>query len=106
MEENVKTRYNAIIIGSGIIGCSIAFELSKKDWKTLNVDKLTAAGLGSTANSCAVVRVDYSTLEGTAIAYESYQYWNKWSNYLGVKDPNGLAKFIKRACKSRPGLAA
>jgi sarcosine oxidase subunit beta len=106
MEKNVKTKSNAIIIGSGIIGCSIAFEQSKKDWKTLNVDKLTAAGLGSTSNSRTVVRVHYSTLEGTAIAYESYQYLNKWSNYLGVKDPNGLAKFIKRACRSRPGLAA
>ncbi len=92
----MKTKYNAIIIGSGIIGCSIAFELSKKGWKTLNVDKLAAAGLGSTANSCAVVRVHYSTLEGTAVAYESYQYWDDWSNYLGVEDPNGLAKFIKR----------
>jgi len=95
-EKKVKTKYNAIIIGSGIIGCSIAFELSKKGWKTLNVDKLAAAGLGSTANSCAVVRVHYSTLEGTAVAYESYRYWNDWTNYLGVEDPNGLAKFMKR----------
>jgi sarcosine oxidase subunit beta len=92
----VRTKYSAIIIGSGIIGCSIAFELSKKGWKTLNIDKLTAAGLGSTANSCAVIRVHYSTLEGTAVAYESYRYWNDWANYLGVDDPSGLAKFHKR----------
>jgi sarcosine oxidase subunit beta len=51
----MNPKYNAVIIGSGIIGCSIAFELSKKGWKTLNVDKLASAGLGSTANSCAVV---------------------------------------------------
>jgi sarcosine oxidase subunit beta len=92
----MKTSYDAIIIGSGIIGCSIAFELSKKGWKTLNIDKLAAAGCGSTANSCAVVRVHYSTLEGTAVAYESYQYWNDWADYLGAEDPNGLAVFIKK----------
>jgi sarcosine oxidase subunit beta len=92
----MKTKYNAIIIGSGIIGCSIAFELSKKGWQTLHIDKLAAAGLGSTANSCAVVRVHYSTLDGTAVAYESYQYWNDWANYLGVEDPTGLAEFHKR----------
>jgi glycine/D-amino acid oxidase-like deaminating enzyme len=40
MERKVKTKYDAIIIGSGIIGCSIAFELSKKGWKTLNVDNI------------------------------------------------------------------
>ena len=43
--------YDAIIIGSGIIGCSIAFELGKLGWNTLNVDKLSAAGNGSTANT-------------------------------------------------------
>jgi len=92
----MSTSYDTITIGSGIIGCSIAFELSKIGWKTLNIDKLAAAGSGSTANSCAIVRVHYSTLEGTALAYESYQYWNDLANYLGVEDPNGLAKFMKR----------
>ena len=92
----MKTQYDAIIVGSGIIGCSIAFELAKKGWKTLNVDKLAGAGMGSTSNSCAVVRVHYSTVDGTAVAYESYQYWKDWSNYLGAKDPSGLAKFLER----------
>ena len=89
-------KYDTIIIGSGIIGCSIAFELSKKGLKTLNVDKLSASGNGSTSNSCAVVRVHYSTVDGTALAYESYKYWDEWEGYLGVKDPQGMAKFFKR----------
>jgi glycine/D-amino acid oxidase-like deaminating enzyme len=88
-------QYDAIIIGSGIIGCSIAYELAQKGQKTLNVDTLPAAGYGSTSNSCAVIRVHYSTLEGTAIAYESYFYWDKWADYLGVEDKSGLAKFFK-----------
>jgi sarcosine oxidase subunit beta len=92
----MKKDYDAIIIGAGIIGCSIAFELSKTGFKTLNIDKLTAAGSGSTANSCAVIRVHYSTLDGTAVAYESYLYWDEWEKYLGVKDPQGLAQFYKR----------
>ena len=50
---------DAIIIGSGIIGCAIAFEMSKAGYKTLNIDKLGDAGLGSTSNSCALVRLTY-----------------------------------------------
>ncbi len=92
----MNKNYDAIIIGAGIIGCSIAFELSKKGLKTLNVDKLSASGSGSTANSCAVIRVHYSTVDGTALAYESYKYWDEWETYLGVKDPQGMAKFFKR----------
>lgn len=92
----LKTKiYDAIIIGSGIIGCNIAFELAKKGWKTLNVDRLPSAGSGSTSNSCAVIRVHYSTIDGTAMAYESFFYWNDWSNYLSVKDPMGTAHFYK-----------
>jgi len=88
--------YDAVIIGAGIMGSSIAYELSKKGWKTLNVDKLDAAGQGSTANTCAVIRVHYSTVDGTAVAYESYKYWDQWEDYLGVKDPLGTAVFNKR----------
>lgn len=34
-------------------------------------------------------------LEGTAVVYASYQYWNEWAKYLGVKDPQEMAKFLK-----------
>ena len=59
-------RYDAIIIGAGVIGGATAFELAKKGWKTLNVDKLPASGYGSTSNSCAIVRAHYSTYDGVA----------------------------------------
>jgi sarcosine oxidase subunit beta len=85
-------KYDAIIIGAGIIGASIAFELAKKGYRTLNVDKLNAAGAGSTVNTCAVIRTHYSTLEGTAMAYESYLHWKNWPDYLGVEDERGYAE--------------
>ena len=47
---------DVIIIGAGIIGCATAFELAKKGYHTLNIDKLPAAGYGSTSNSCALIR--------------------------------------------------
>ena len=85
-------KYDNIIIGAGISGAAIAYELSKKGYRTLNVDKLAAAGYGSTSNTCAIIRTHYSTLEGTAIAYESYFYWKDWENYIVVEDESGLAK--------------
>ena len=75
-----------IIIGSGIIGAAIAFEASKKGFKTLTLDKLAVAGYGSTSNTCAIIRTHYSTWEGTAIAYESFFYWKNWREYLEVDD--------------------
>ena len=88
-------KYDAIIIGAGIIGNCIAFELAKKGWKTLSVDKLSGSGFGSTAASCAIVRAHYSTRDGVAFAYEGFKIWDKWADYLELEDPDGMAEFKK-----------
>src|SRR3954453_9045663 len=85
-------RADAIIIGAGVIGAAIAFELSKRGYKTLNIDKLPASGYGPTSNSCAIVRAHYSSREGVAMAYEGFFYWKDWENYLVVVDDQGTAK--------------
>ena len=89
----MSKKYDAIIIGAGIIGCCVAFELSKRGKKTLNIDKLPASGYGSTSNSCAIIRLYYSTPDGVATAREGYYYWQDWPFYLGLgaRDPKGLA---------------
>jgi len=90
--------YDAIIIGAGIIGASIAFELSKRGKKTLNVDMLPAAGYGSTSYSCAIIRTHYSNLDSTALAYENFFRWQDWAGHLGVEDELGFAKFHQPGC--------
>ena len=94
----MSERYDAIVIGAGVIGAAVGFELSKKGYKTLNVDKLSAAGHGSTGASCAIIRVHYSTLDGCALAYESYHYWKDWASYLGLEDDVPLARFVECGC--------
>lgn len=86
---------DAIIIGAGIIGCAVAFELGKRGYKTLTIDKLPTAGFGATSNSCAIIRFHYSTWDGVAMAYENYFYWKDWENYIGAVDERGYAKFIE-----------
>jgi sarcosine oxidase, subunit beta len=86
-------KYDAIIIGAGIIGAPIAFELAKQGYKTLNIDKLPTSGYGSTSNSCAIVRAHYSTQDGVAMAYEGFKYWSDWANYLECEDESGMAEY-------------
>jgi sarcosine oxidase subunit beta len=89
----MNRQYDALIIGAGIIGCCIAFELSKKGYRTVNVDFQPAAGAGSTSNSCGNVRFYYSTRDGVALAYESAWCWHNWRRYIGVRDDRGLAVY-------------
>ncbi|MEZ7823478.1 MAG: FAD-dependent oxidoreductase [SAR324 cluster bacterium] len=91
----MNKKADAIIIGAGVIGSSVAFELAKRGYKTLNIDKLPTSGYGSTSNSCAIVRAHYSTWDGVAMAYEGFFYWDDWANYLGVEDERGMIKYMK-----------
>ena len=48
---------DAIIIGTGVIGTATAFEMAKAGYKTLSLDRNTQIGHGSTAGSCAIIRM-------------------------------------------------
>jgi len=89
---------DAIIIGTGVIGAAIAFEMAKAGRKTLSLDRNTQVGHGSTAGSCAIIRMHYSTFDGTAFAWEGYHYWRDWADYLGLPESANLAQFKQTGC--------
>jgi sarcosine oxidase, subunit beta len=84
---------DAVVIGAGVIGAAVGLELACRGLRTLNVDALPAAGYGSTSASAAIVRVYYSTLHGTALAYEGLHYWRRWADHLGLPPGGELARF-------------
>ena len=87
--------YDAIIIGAGVIGGAVGFELARRGHRTLNVDKGPGAGHGSTSASSAIVRFSYSTPTGVAAAWDGMHYWANWPDYLEADDELGHAKLIK-----------
>ena len=89
---------DAIIIGTGVIGSAISLELARAGWKTLSLDRNREIGHGSTAGSCAIVRMHYSTFDGTAFAWEGYHYWRDWADYLEAPSGSDLARFREIGC--------
>ena len=89
---------DAIIIGAGVIGAAVALELTRKGYRTLSLDRNRQAGHGSTAGSCAIIRMHYSTFDGTALAWEGYHYWRDWAAYLGLPTDTPLAEFREVGC--------
>ncbi|XXK22570.1 NAD(P)/FAD-dependent oxidoreductase [Arenicellales bacterium nBUS_48] len=88
-----KNEFDAVIAGAGIIGTSIAFALSQRSYRVLVVDPLAGAGQGATSGSLAMIRTQYSTLEGTALAWEGFHCWNDWKNFIGLTDNEPIAPF-------------
>ena len=78
----------AIVIGAGVIGCSIAFELAAKGYEVVSIDKAQGPGQGSTSASSAVVRFNYSTFDAVAIRLEGYLLTVVISTFLREKSPN------------------
>ena len=87
-----------IVIGAGIIGCAVAYELARSGRRVACVDKNTTAGSGSTANSCAIIRTHYSTMDGAALAKSNYPFWEDWAGYLQAPQGETLARYREVGC--------
>lgn len=84
-----------LIIGGGVMGCSIALHMARAGHRPVVVDKGPAAGAGSTSASSALIRFNYSALDAVKLAWESAQLWQRWPEFLGVADELGHARLIR-----------
>ena len=90
--------YDAVVIGAGIIGSSVAYGLAAGGRTVAVVDKNPAAGYGSTSSSSAVIRTFYSTLEGCALAWDGLHYWTGLRDFLGAPADETVADYSECGC--------
>ncbi|WP_079159812.1 FAD-dependent oxidoreductase [Streptomyces griseus] len=69
--RNTTENTDAVVVGAGAIGSSVALELARSGLRVVVVDKFGGAGNGSTGASSAVVRFTYPTIAGVDAAWES-----------------------------------
>ena len=73
----------AIIIGAGVMGASLAFHLTRAGMQhVLVVDKKGLCG-GMTAKSGALVRMHYTNAFEARMAFASLRYFQHWSDLVG-----------------------
>ncbi len=53
--------WDAVVIGTGVGGATLGYELARAGRRTLNLDKLPAAGYGSTSASSAAMPLSVSS---------------------------------------------
>jgi sarcosine oxidase subunit beta len=72
-----------LVIGSGVVGSSIAFHLAKrKGGRVLVLDQGLAAQGGSSRSS-ALVRMHYTLAQEVRLALESLKLFTHWEDYVG-----------------------
>ncbi len=75
--------YDAIVIGSGVVGASVAFHLAKLGGLKVCVIERGAVCSGGTARSCAIVRSHYSVPSNTELTVKSLAIFTDFKDYLG-----------------------
>jgi sarcosine oxidase subunit beta len=88
-----RTSADAVVVGAGVIGSAIAFELARGGRVVVVVDRLGGPGHGSTSASSAIIRFNYSTRAGVALSWEAKHCWENWRNHLHAPADETLAQF-------------
>lgn len=85
--------YDAIVIGAGVIGSSVAWHLAHFGARKVLVLDRTQIGAGTTSQSSGILRTHYSVIENVEMAKASWKVFTDFANYLGDDEAScGLVK--------------
>ena len=84
-------RFDVVIVGAGIIGLSIAWELARRsNLKIAVLEKGAGTGEGSTGASSAVCRHRYSMDEMLRLASDGINAYRNWHAYTELHQPQAV----------------
>jgi sarcosine oxidase, subunit beta len=75
--------YDAIVIGAGVMGASLAFHLTERGLKTAILERKVSAS-GATGHSSGLVRMHYDLAAESELTFVSYKnYFSNWRERVG-----------------------
>jgi sarcosine oxidase, subunit beta len=75
--------YDAIVIGAGVMGASLAFHLAERGLKTAVLERRVSAS-GATGHSSGLVRMHYDLAAESELTFVSYRdYFSQWRQRVG-----------------------
>jgi len=86
----MKSSYEIVIIGGGIIGCSVAFELAKRGRKDVLVIEQEYLTSGATGRCGAGIRQQWGSVLNATLSVESTHIFENLEEYTGYKGDCGL----------------
>ncbi len=87
------TNADVVVIGAGVIGCSVAWHLANLGAGRVLVLERGRIGEGTSAQSSGILRTHYSVLENVELARRSWQVFTRFADYLQDADASaGLVR--------------
>lgn len=78
----MKQTFDAIVIGAGVMGASIAYQLSQRGLRVLILERRSVAA-GATGASSGLVRMHYDIEVDSALAWQSFHFFKNWRELVG-----------------------
>jgi sarcosine oxidase, subunit beta len=93
---------DVIVVGAGIIGLNIAFQIARRGALRVHVlERAAAVGAGSTGASSAICRTRYTHLDTIALARDGIEAYRSWAEFTGLAAPH--AQFHEHGVLWLPG---
>lgn len=77
---------DVVVVGGGIIGSSIAYQLARHGQSVIALDKGTGPAEGSTGASSSICRCRYTNPEVVRLAFHGQEAFGNWSEFTGLAD--------------------
>ncbi|HEV8252348.1 MAG TPA: FAD-dependent oxidoreductase, partial [Candidatus Limnocylindria bacterium] len=84
----------AIIVGAGVQGASLAFHLAERGMRPLVLERATVAA-GATGRSSGVVRMHYDVEAEARLAWRSHAYFCDWAQRIGGDSDFTVVGFLQ-----------
>jgi sarcosine oxidase, subunit beta len=82
-ELSMTQTYDAIVIGAGVMGASLAFHLAERGLRPAILERKVTAS-GATGHSSGLVRMHYDLAAESDLTFKSYkQYFSNWKERVG-----------------------
>ena len=78
----MEKTFDAIVVGGGVMGASIAYNLSQRGLKVLILER-QSVGVGATGASSGLVRMHYDIEVDSALAWASFHFFKNWRERIG-----------------------
>jgi glycine/D-amino acid oxidase-like deaminating enzyme len=76
---------DVIVVGAGVQGSSVAFQLAKRGARVLVLER-EAVAAGATGRSSGFVRMHYDLESDARLAWQSFPYFEHWDELVGAGD--------------------
>jgi sarcosine oxidase, subunit beta len=83
----MTTTADAVVIGGGVIGASIAFHLASAGVRDVVVCERRSLGAGASGKTAALVQTHYRTEPDARLGVASLPYFHRWDEIVGAGSP-------------------